>query len=92
MKKQITVEIDDDQIKDITKELNEDFERGDMQYSESQVEKALARFLDCHIQDVKDEGFVDFFKSPRLERWLGQPEFDVKREADFERADMARDG
>lgn len=86
--------IEDDQVENVAAALNDQLARDDpKRYSQSQVKRALWKFLERQIdellEDLEDRFMrLDSYKQDRL---LGDPEIDVKVEARREAGDRECD-
>ena len=95
MKYTYTVEVEDEKIRDLTESLNDDGHR--WQYSERQVEKAVCRLLDIKFDDIVTD-IEDYFDEhlhkislAQRDRFLGDPELDMKEEAYYAAGDAKFD-
>lgn len=104
MNKTITLELDgqfaaisDDAVENVTREMNDAISGESHIYSDSQIKTALWKFLSNEIDELLEnieDRFMD--KYSKLHDWqqgrlLGDPELNVKEEANLARADYLYD-
>lgn len=97
----ITLTIDkaitDDEVSNVTDELNDQIDDGPNRYSTDQVKRALWKFIVREIDELQEnleERFIKYADSlgiGQFDRLLGFPELDLKEEAQLERADYLYD-